>query len=114
VKFKKLTGRCLNVAEDDVKVLVQIKKLLGSKKRWCQEAYSADGAYCLVGAVEHCDPEGDLNAKYIMANAMPSRYATVESFNDLPRRTHAQILEFLDHCITQARGLVKTAGKGGQ
>ena len=83
--------------------LKKIKKFL-TKKRWIQDALEdAKGGYCLLGASEKINGPYENDVDEIFDHEASVRgYDTAVIYNDHPRRTHEQIVGFLESCINRA------------
>src|SRR2546421_10266124 len=77
-----------------------VERLLATDQQWCKgRLRDAHGRHCLVGAIEAVDGRQMLRRVVLQAAREVSgkRYWRIESFNDDPRTTHADVLEVLRH-----------------
>jgi hypothetical protein len=78
--------------------LGRVERLLATERQWCKgRLRDGDGRHCLVGAIEAADAWKEL-ARIVLRAAREvsgKRYWRIESFNDDPRTTHAQVLAVL-------------------
>ena len=75
-----------------------VEGLLIDEKQWCKgKLRDKDGRYCLAGAVQAVEARQLLNPIILRAAREVSgkRYWRIESFNDHPGTTHADILRVL-------------------
>jgi hypothetical protein len=78
--------------------LAQIERLLIDERRWCKRRLRDEyGRYCLVGAMQAVEARQSLEPIILRAARQVGgrRYWRVESFNDNPRTTHADVLRVL-------------------
>ncbi len=70
--------------------------LLGDKRRWCKGALrTPDGRHCILGALDVADAS-DLRDPLLCAiREVTGRARSIESFNDHPLTTHADVLKVL-------------------
>ena len=72
---------------------------LGHEDKWCKGALrSHDGRYCIRGAVRAIGGAEVLEPAILQAigEVAGSRFGRIESFNDHPHTTHAQVLAVLE------------------
>src|ERR1700757_2403284 len=77
-----------------------VERMLATEQQWYKgRLRDAHGRHCLVGAIEAVDGRQMLQRVVLQAAREVSgkRYWRIESFNDDPRTTHADILEVLRH-----------------
>jgi hypothetical protein len=78
--------------------LDRIEHLLATEQQWCKgRLRDSDGRHCLVGAIEAADAWSEI-ARVVLRAAREvggKRYWRIESFNDDPRTTHADVLAVL-------------------
>ena len=78
--------------------LARVERLLATEQQWCKgRLRDSDGRHCLVGAIEAADGWKEI-APIVLRTAREvsgKRYWRIESFNDDPRTTHAQVLAVL-------------------
>ena len=75
-----------------------VERLLASEQQWCKgRLRDRDGRHCLVGAMQAVDARQLLEPIILRAarEVGGRRYWRVESFNDNPRTTHADVLRVL-------------------
>ena len=106
---------------DPLRVLKRVRKLFTNEKRWCQGCYGLTQdhkevdnefglgeqepvQFCLLGAIHYYtdDPVSGYEVRDKCRGALEAclaRTGGVIGFNDYPRRTHEQILRFLDRAI---------------
>jgi hypothetical protein len=78
--------------------LAQIERLLINERRWCKRRLRDEyGRYCLVGAMQAVEARQSLEPIILRAARQVGgrRYWRVESFNDHPHTTHADVLRAL-------------------
>ena len=78
--------------------LGRVERLLATERQWCKgKLHDGDGRYCLVGAIEATDgwPEVARVILRAVREVSGRRYWRIESFNDDPRTTHADVLAVL-------------------
>lgn len=83
---------------------MKIKEFFSNEKKWCKEAYTRDGSWCLVAAFDRCYSQ---ESKAVQYNLRDKIYSTIERlyprqfvdagrlisrFNDLPTTTFKDIL----------------------
>ena len=76
---------------------------LGTPEKWCKGALrSHDGRYCIRGAVRAVGGAEVLEPVILQAigEVAGSRFGRIESFNDHPNTSHAQVLAVLDRART--------------
>ncbi len=76
---------------------------LGTPDKWCKGALrSHDGRYCIRGAVRAVGGAEVLEPVILQAigEVAGSRFGRIESFNDHPNTSHAQVLAVLDRART--------------
>ena len=90
-----------------------VERLLASERQWCKgRLRDRDGRHCLVGAMQAVDARQLLEPIILRAarEVGGRHYWRIESFNDNPRTTHADVLRALrrarEHIIT---GMVEGA-----
>lgn len=75
-----------------------VERLLATERQWCKgRLRDGEGRLCLVGAIEAAECWPDV-ARLILRAAREvsgKRYWRIESFNDDPRTTHADVLAAL-------------------
>jgi hypothetical protein len=72
-----------------------VERLLASERQWCKgRLRDRDGRHCLVGAMQAVDGRQLLEPIILRAarEVGGRRYWRIESFNDNPRTTHADVL----------------------
>jgi hypothetical protein len=78
--------------------LSRVERLLATERQWCKgKLRDSDGRHCLVGAIEAADCWPEV-ARIILRAAREvsgKRYWRIESFNDDPQTTHADVLAVL-------------------
>jgi hypothetical protein len=78
--------------------LGRVERLLANESQWCKgRLRDSEGRHCLVGAIEAADCWPEV-ARVILRAAREisgKRYWRIESFNDDPRTTHADVLAVL-------------------
>jgi hypothetical protein len=78
--------------------LARVERLLATERQWCKgRLRDSEGRHCLVGAIEAADCWPEV-ARVILRAAREvsgKRYWRIESFNDDPRTTHADVLAVL-------------------
>lgn len=78
--------------------LSRVERLLATERQWCKgRLRDSDGRHCLVGAIEAADCWPEV-ARIILRAAREvsgKRYWRIESFNDDPQTTHADVLAVL-------------------
>jgi hypothetical protein len=75
-----------------------VERLLASERQWCKgRLRDRDGRHCLVGAMQAVDARQLLEPIILRAarEVGGRRYWRIESFNDNPRTTHADVLRVL-------------------
>jgi hypothetical protein len=75
-----------------------VERLLASERQWCKgRLRDRDGRHCLVGAMQAVDARQLLEPVILRAarEVGGRRYWRIESFNDNPRTTHADVLRVL-------------------
>ena len=75
-----------------------VERLLASERQWCKgRLRDRDGRHCLVGAIQAVDARQLLEPIILRAarEVGGRRYWRIESFNDNPRTTHADVLRVL-------------------
>ena len=75
-----------------------VERLLASERQWCKgRLRDRDGRHCLVGAMQAVDGRQLLEPIILRAarEVGGRHYWRIESFNDNPRTTHADILRVL-------------------
>lgn len=75
-----------------------VERLLASERQWCKgRMRDRDGRHCLVGAMQAVEARPLLEPIILRAarEVGGRRYWRVESFNDNPRTTHADVLRVL-------------------
>ncbi len=84
--------------------------LLSDERRWCKRTLrTRDGRRCIVGAIMAADAMAELKAPVLLAVEQVSGQAQpIESFNDLPWTTHADVMKVL----RQARENILTGRSG--
>lgn len=78
--------------------LGRVERLLANESQWCKgRLRDSDGRHCLVGAIEAADCWPEVARVILRAARQISgkRYWRIESFNDDPRTTHADVLAVL-------------------
>lgn len=80
----------------------KVAEILAVPERWCQDEFTSDGAYCLIGALRKAasvpdDQLLDTPAAYAVRRRMgelcgPYRSRNSMVFNDAPTTTHADIV----------------------
>jgi hypothetical protein len=78
--------------------LAQIERLLIDERRWCKRRLRDEyGRYCLVGAMQAVEARRSLEPIILRAARQMGgrRYWRIESFNDHPHTTHADVLRVL-------------------
>ena len=90
---------CLSFSENPLLAkLGRVERLLATERQWCKgKLHDGDGRYCLVGAIEATDgwPEVARVILRAVREVSGRRYWRIESFNDDPRTTHADVLAVL-------------------
>lgn len=94
-----LDGTELGVIENNTLTkLGELERLLINEQRWCKgKLRDKDGRYCLVGAMQAVEAR-QLLQPFILRAAREvggKRYWRIESFNDNPHTTHADVLRVL-------------------
>jgi hypothetical protein len=92
--------------------LTQIERLLIDERRWCKRRLRDEyGRYCLVGAMQAVEARQSLEPIILRAARQVDgrRYWRVESFNDHPHTTHADVL----HVLQRARENILAGMIGG-
>jgi hypothetical protein len=78
--------------------LTRVERLLATERQWCKgRLRDGEGRHCLVGAIEAADCWPEV-ARFILRAAREvsgKRYWRIESFNDDPQTTHADVLAVL-------------------
>ena len=75
-----------------------VERLLASERQWCKgRLRDRDGRHCLVGAMQAVDARQLLEPIILRAarEVGGRHYWRIESFNDNPRTTHADVLRAL-------------------
>jgi hypothetical protein len=94
-----LDGTGLHILGDPrLDKLAQIERLLIDERRWCKRRLRDEyGRYCLVGAMQAVEARQSLEPIILRAARQVGgrRYWRVESFNDRPHTTHADVLRVL-------------------
>jgi hypothetical protein len=78
--------------------LARVERLLATERQWCKgRLRDSEGRHCLVGAIEAADCWPEVARVILRAAREVSgrRYWRIESFNDDPRTTHADVLAAL-------------------
>jgi hypothetical protein len=78
--------------------LARVERLLATEQQWCKgRLRDSDGRHCLVGAIEAADGWKEIAPIVLRAvrEVSGKRYWRIESFNDDPRTTHAEVLAVL-------------------
>jgi hypothetical protein len=69
---------------------------------WCQGASrSVDGRYCLIGAMVAGAGLSERFGRAVRLRTQAAGYATIQSWNDAPGRTQAEVLTLLDDVILE-------------
>jgi hypothetical protein len=94
-----LDGTDLQVLRDPrLEKLGEIERLLINERQWCKHRLRDEhGRYCLAGAMQEVEALQLLKPIILRAarEVGGKRYWRIESFNDHPRTTHADILRAL-------------------
>lgn len=86
------------IGNESVRKMDEVIDLLDTPDKWCKGALrSHDGRYCIRGAVRAVDAADVLEPRILEAigQVAGKRFRRIESFNDHPNTTHAQVLAVL-------------------
>lgn len=88
-------------------ILRRTRKLLSDPEKWtkCWDERKSERktAYCIVGAISHSGkscPGAAFDGIRFLENML--EFSILTHWNDHPRRTHKQVLNFLDRAIKRA------------
>jgi hypothetical protein len=97
-------------------VLLAVRDLLAERERWTQHLAARDAngecvvptspsakCWCLLGAIDRCAPKPDVNAATgdLLRSFLPG--GVIVEWNDHERRTHAEVLGFIDRALRYAK-----------
>jgi hypothetical protein len=100
------------ISSDAVQKIDAVIDLLATPNRWCKGALrSHDGRYCIRGAVRAVDAVDILEPRILEAigQVAGKRFRRIESFNDHPNTSHAEVLAVL----SVARDNLRSGRVGG-
>lgn len=98
-------------AKQSLKILGKVKKLLRYKSNWIQGKYNklnknGKYQYCILGALDSIKRDMFITSEKFLHMCLPKGDNFISVFNDSKKTEHQDILDYLNHTISEIKRIL--------